>query len=149
MLMAHLYFKIPLIYLDFTPIASLCTKSIYKPSRFAYPSLYFVRFVIYPMSDRYRSFDLSIKVLGINLNKTFSRSSRPVLLIFCKICKKTLVLDSLSNKVASQVSITLSKETSAQVFFCEFEKFLRTHFLWSTPCGCLQFCKYICIKLFI
>ena len=51
MLMAHLYFKIPLIYLDFTPIASLCTKSIYQPSSFAYPWLYFVRFVIYPMSE--------------------------------------------------------------------------------------------------
>ena len=38
----------------------------------------------------------------INLNKKFSRSSRPVFLIFfCEIHKKTLALDSLSNKVAS------------------------------------------------
>ena len=37
MLMAHLYFKIQLISLDFTPVVSRCTNSkcIYQPSSFA------------------------------------------------------------------------------------------------------------------
>ena len=44
MLMAHLYFKIQLIHLDFTPVVRLCTnsKAIYQPSSFGYPRLYFV-----------------------------------------------------------------------------------------------------------
>ena len=45
MLMAHLYFKIQLIYLDFTPVVNLCTnsKSIYQPSSFAYLPPYFAQ----------------------------------------------------------------------------------------------------------
>ena len=39
MLMVHLYFKIQLISLDFTPVVSLCTNSkcIYQPYSFADP----------------------------------------------------------------------------------------------------------------
>ena len=44
MLMAHLYFKIQLTYLDFMQVVSLCTnsKSIYQPSGFTYPAPYFL-----------------------------------------------------------------------------------------------------------
>ena len=56
-----------------------------------------------------------INVQRINLNKKFSRSSRPVLLNFCEIHKKTFVFDSLFNKV--QVPVTLLKrDFSAGVF---------------------------------
>ena len=42
-----------------------------------------------------------INVRRINLNKKFSRSSRPVLLNFSEIHRKTLVFVSLFNKVAA------------------------------------------------
>ena len=59
-----------------------------------------------------------INVRRINLNKKFSRSSRPVLLNFSEIHRKTLVFVSLFNKVAAgQVPVTLLKrDFSAGVF---------------------------------
>ena len=110
------------------------------------------RLVIYPMSGnnatlkidftdpRKRSFVRSflytgsemihlpwINVRRINLSKKFSRSSRPVFSVFAKFTGKHLCWILFLTKLLP---------LGAQVFFCEFAKFLKAHFLWSTPCGC-------------
>ena len=54
----------------------------------------------------------------------------------CKIHGKTPSLESLFNKAAGLRLAILLKDTSAQVFSCEFEKFLRTPFLQNTLDDC-------------
>ena len=74
------------------------------------------------------------------LNARFFRSSRlevfckdGVLKNICRIYRKTLVLESLLNKVAGHWPASLLKrDCSTAVFFCGFAKFLRTPFSCST-----------------
>ena len=68
------------------------------------------------------------------LNAKFFSSSRPEVfckdIFFCKIHRKTLLLESLFNKVVGQELATLKKDLSTG-FSSGFAKFLRTPFLWS------------------
>ena len=70
----------------------------------------------------------------IELNAKFFRSSRPGVFckdgFFCKIHRKSLVLEFLLNKIVGQ-GLATSKRHFDTGFSSGFTKFLRTPFLWS------------------